>query len=294
MFRRALNHIGIFFLNLLSLLPMPILYGLAKAMYFLLYRVTGYRLSVVRENLQLALPERSPEERRLIEKKFYKYLAALVVEIVKMSSISKRELEKRFRIKRSELMESYFAKGEGVLLCAAHYGNWEWGSVAIGLAVSGQNYPIYKPLNNPVFDNWFQKARSRFGSKLISMRQTLRAIQASKGEASIFCFGSDQAPSRDESHYWTTLLHQESSIQLGIEKIARKTNRPIFYFNVTAVQEGYYEAEFVPLCLNPQETAEFEITEMHTRFLEKMIRKEPAYWLWSHRRWKHKKPVDGV
>lgn len=289
MFRRGLNHIGVFFLGLLSLLPMPVLYALARLMYLLLYRVIGYRLKVVRENLRVALPEKNDEERKQIEKKFYRFLAALVVEIVKMDSISKKELQKRFHIRKSELMESYFEKGEGVLLCAAHYGNWEWASVAIGLAVSAQNYPIYKPLNNPVFDDWFQKVRSRFGSKLISMRQTLRAIQASKGEASIFCFGSDQAPSRDESHYWTTLLHQESSIQLGIEKIARKTNRPIFYFKVTSVKEGYYEAEFVPLCLSPQETAEFEITEMHTRFLEDMIREEPAYWLWSHRRWKYKR-----
>lgn len=120
------------------------------------------------------------------------------------------------------------------------------------------------------------------------MRQTLRAVQQSKGKPSIISFGNDQAPSHDESHYWTTLLHQQTSVQLGIEKIARKTNQPIFYFKINYVKRGYYTVDCLPICLNPSETAEFEITEMHTRMLEEIIKAEPAYWLWSHRRWKYK------
>jgi KDO2-lipid IV(A) lauroyltransferase len=122
---------------------------------------------------------------------------------------------------------------------------------------------------------------------MIAMRQTFRALQATKDITTIFSFGNDQAPTREESNYWTTFLNQHTAIQLGIEKIARKTNRPVFYLRVNVLKRGYYEVECVPLCLNPAETAEFEITEMHTRFLEQIIRDEPAYWLWSHRRWKH-------
>lgn len=278
---------GIFFLGVLSLLPLPILYILADISYVLIYRIFGYRKKVVSENLSRALPEKKLAEIKAIEKKFFKYLASLIFEIIKMSNISRKEIRKRFVFKNKELVQAYLDRGQSILICSAHYGNWEWGTLGIGLNFRADHYPIYKPLSNNTFDNWFKAVRSRYGNKLVPMRQTMRALAASKGKPSIFSFGNDQAPSKDESHYWTSFLHQQASIQLGIEKIARKTNRPIFYFKVKVLKRGYYEVDCVPLCLNPRTTKEFEITELHTRFLEEIIREEPAYWLWSHRRWKY-------
>lgn len=292
MFKKVFSHIGIFFLASLSLLPLPILYFFAKGIYILLYKIIGYRLKVVRQNLSKALPEKSSAELAVIEQQFYRYFAALIVEIIKMNAISKNELLKRYHFKNTHLMEAYFKRGESVLVCSAHYGNWEWGTLAIGLVFSADHYPIYKPLSNEIYDNWFKKIRSRFGNKMVAMRQTLRALKESSGAPSIFSFGNDQAPAKDESHYWTTFLHQQSSIQLGIEKIAKRTNRPIFYLKVKVLKQGYYEVDCIPLCENPKDTAEFEITELHTRFLENIIREEPAYWLWSHRRWKYQPKIS--
>jgi KDO2-lipid IV(A) lauroyltransferase len=288
MIKKGLSFAGIFFLAVLSLLPLSVLYLLADFVYLLLYYVFGYRRKVVRENLLNALPEKTLKEIVSVEKRFYRYLSSLIFEIVKMNNISKEEIKKRFVFKNKELMETYFKNGESVLICSAHYGNWEWGTLGIGLNFPAAHYPIYKPLSNPTFDEWFKKVRSRFGNRLIPMRQTLRALQAGRNEPSIFSFGNDQAPSKDESHYWTTFLNQPTSIQLGIEKIAKKTNQPIFYFKVNLRKRGYYEVDCVPLCLNPAETLEFEITELHTRFLEDVIKNDPPYWLWSHRRWKYK------
>jgi KDO2-lipid IV(A) lauroyltransferase len=292
MFEKALSYLGIFFLALLSLLPLTILYLFAKVIHFLLYTIVGYRRGVVRENLLNAFPEKELAEILKIEKEFYKYFSNLIVEIIKMNTITQRELGKRFKFNNTELMESFFKRGESVLICSAHYGNWEWGNMGIGLNFTAKNYAIYKPLTNGVFDHWFQKVRSRFGNRMVAMRQTLRALASSNHEPSIFSFGNDQAPSKDESHYWTTFLNQPSSIQLGIEKIAKKTNRPVFYLKLRVVKRGFYEVDCVPLCLNPGETAEFEITELHTRYLEQIIKAEPAYWLWSHRRWKYKPKAE--
>jgi len=287
MIRKGFSYIGIFFLGVLSLLPLPVLYFISNGVYILLYYVFGYRRKVVRENLLKALPEKNKTEILAIEKRFYKYLSDLIFEIVKMNNISRAEIEKRFVFHNKEQIEAYFAKGKSVLICSAHYGNWEWGTLGIGLNFSADHYPIYKPLSNPTFDSWFKKVRSRFGNKLTAMRQTLRALQASRKRPSMFSFGNDQAPSKDESHYWTTFMHQQTSVQLGIEKIAKKTNQPIFYLKVNCIKRGYYKVNCVPLCLDPTETVEYEITEMHTRFLEEIIRNDPAYWLWSHRRWKY-------
>ncbi|WP_169502565.1 lysophospholipid acyltransferase family protein [Pedobacter sp. SG918] len=292
MIKKGISHLGIFFLGVLSLFPLSVLYILADGAYLLLYFVFGYRRKVVRENLLNALPDKSLNEIILIEKRFYRYLASLIFEIVKMNGISKEEIEKRFIFKNKAQVQTYLDRGESVLICSAHYGNWEWGTLGIGLNFQADHYPIYKPLTNPIFDNWFKKVRSRFGNKLIAMRQTMRALQASKGKPSIFSFGNDQAPSKDESHYWTTFLHQPSSVQLGIEKIAKRTGQPIFYFKINVLKRGFYNVDCVPLCLNPAETTEFEITELHTRFLEQMIKEKPEYWLWSHKRWKYKPKTE--
>ncbi len=278
-------------LTLLSLLPLSILYVIADVFYVLIYYVFGYRRKVVRENLINSFPNKSTAEINEIEKTYFKYLASLIVEILRMKSISRKELNKRVKFKNADLVEAYLQNNESVLFCSAHYGNYEWVCMAIGLTFSGEHFPIYKPLSSESFDNWFIKMRSKFGNKMVAMRQTLRAVQANKNAASIFTFGSDQAPSKDESNYWTTFLNQETSIQLGIEKIAKKTNRPVFYLKISYKKRGYYEVDCVPICLNPAETAEFEITEMQTRFLEEMIVEQPAYWLWSHRRWKYKPEV---
>jgi len=285
---KGLSRVGIFLLNMLSLLPLFVLYRLADAFYVVIFYIFGYRRKVVQENLTNAFPEKTLTEIDAIEKRFYKFLASLFIEVIKMKSISKRALNKRVKFKNSDLVEAYLKNNESVLFCSSHYGNYEWVCMAIGLHFSGTHFPIYKPLSSEAFDNWFLKMRSKFGNQMVSMRQTLRAIQANKHQPTMFTFGSDQAPSKDESNYWTTFLNQESAIQLGLEKIAKKTNRPVFYLKINYLKRGYYEVDCVPICLNPSETAEFEITKMHTIFLEDMIKEAPAYWLWSHRRWKYK------
>lgn len=288
MINKGLSRVGIFLLNMLSLLPLFVLYRLADAFYVVIFYIFGYRRKVVQENLTNAFPEKTLTEIDAIEKRFYKFLASLFIEVIKMKSISKRALNKRVKFKNSDLVEAYLKNNESVLFCSSHYGNYEWVCMAIGLHFSGTHFPIYKPLSSEAFDNWFLKMRSKFGNQMVSMRQTLRAIQANKHQPTMFTFGSDQAPSKDESNYWTTFLNQESAIQLGLEKIAKKTNRPVFYLKINYLKRGYYEVDCVPICLNPSETAEFEITKMHTIFLEDMIKEAPAYWLWSHRRWKYK------
>ena len=288
MINKGLSRVGIFLLNMLSLLPLFVLYRLADAFYVVIFYIFGYRRKVVQENLTNAFPEKTLTEINAIKKRFYKFLASLFIEVIKIKSISKRALNKRVKFKNSDLVEAYLKNSESVLFCSSHYGNYEWVCMAIGLHFSGTHFPIYKPLSSEAFDNWFLKMRSKFGNQMVSMRQTLRAIQANKYQPTMFTFGSDQAPSKDESNYWTTFLNQESAIQLGLEKIAKKTNRPVFYLKINYLKRGYYEVDCVPICLNPSKTAEFEITKMHTIFLEDMIKEAPAYWLWSHRRWKYK------
>jgi KDO2-lipid IV(A) lauroyltransferase len=291
MIKKAATKFGIFLLNALSLFPLPVLYLLADLVYYILYYMVGYRRKVVEENLRNAFPEKSDRERTAISKKYYRHLTSLMVEILKMATISKAELQRRFRFKNLHLITDYLKSGKGVFACSAHYGNWEWGTLVIGLQVPAEVYPIYKPVSNEAFGQWFSKIRSRFGNHLIPMRQTLRALTDSKDRPTLFLFGNDQTPTKSESTFWIDFLNQPTAILPGLEKLALRTNRPVFYLKSTVLKRGYYEVDCVPICLEPALTAPNDITIAHVRMLEGIIKEEPAYWLWSHRRWKHKPDV---
>ncbi len=286
MIKKGFSHIGIFFLYLISLLPFPILHFFARLLYYPLYYIIGYRRKVVRENLQKSFPEKSEKERIKIEKSFYKYLADLIFEIIKLTTISESELRNRVKFKGLEQIEAYFAKGESVLACTGHYGNWELCMLSLGLNLSATEYVIYKPLASEVFESWFQRLRTRFGNEFVPMRQTLRKVIATKDQPTMFCFASDQTPVKEETQYTLQFLNQPTAVLLGLEKIAMQTNRPIFYFDVVSVKRGYYEVEVLPLCLVPKATKDHEITDLLFEFLNRTIQSKPDFWLWSHRRWK--------
>lgn len=283
---KGFSYIGTYFLYILSQFPLPILLFFARLWYYFIYHVIGYRKKVVRENLQKSFPEKSLKEIITIEKTFFKYLADLIFEIIKLNSISEKELRKRVKFNGLAQVEAYFERGESVLACTGHYGNWELCMLALGLNLSAPEYVIYKPLSNEIFEKWFQKWRTRFGNKFIPMRQTLRQIIATKDEATMFCFASDQTPVKEETQYSLQFLNQQTAVLLGLEKIALQTNRPIFYFDVIKVNLGYYEIDCLLLCEEPKATKEHEITNLLFEFLNKTIQREPAFWLWSHKRWK--------
>ena len=221
-----------------------------------------------------------------IEKTFYKYLADLVFEIIKLDNISEKELQKRVTFKGLEQLEAYFNNGESVLACTGHYGNWELCMLALGLNITAKPYVIYKPLGNTVFEDWFQQWRTKFGNEFVPMRQTLRKYVATKDQPTMFCFASDQTPVKEETQYTLQFLNQPTAVLLGLEKIALQSNRPIFYFDVVRTKRGYYDVNCLSLCLQPKTTQGHEITDLLFEFLNKTIQREPAFWLWSHRRWK--------
>ncbi len=290
MIKKSFSYIGIFFLNFLSVLPFSVLYGLASLSYYPLYYIIRYRRKVVRENLVNSFPEKTLKEIISIEKRFYRYFTDLTFEIVKMHSISIAELDRRVRFRNLGVVEAYHERGQNVLACSSHYCNWEWGMQALSHKLSATPYVIFKPLNNKVYESWFNAMRTKFGNIFIPMKQTLRALVATKNEAVMFCFAGDQTPVR-EAKYWIHFLNQPTAVLLGLEKIALQTDRPVIYFNMKPIKRGYYEVDCTVICEKPSDTQGHEIADASFRFLENIINENPPYWLWSHRRWKHK-PTD--
>lgn len=273
---------------LLSLLPFPVMYFISDILYVLLYRVIGYRVRVVRENLRNSFPEKSEEERKQIEKKFYRYLPDLIVEAIKMRSMSEQELRKRFIIRNPGLVHDYFEQGKPVVGVTAHYGNWELGIFGLKSVVKEPVLIIYKPLKNLKFDAVFNAIRSRFGAIMVPMKKTLRYIVRYKDVPHMSIFVSDQTPRYEESDYFTEFLNQPTLVFTGASRIAQRLDAPVIYCRINRIRRGYYETTFTVLTDKPNDYTVHELTDLYNRYTENIIKNKPELWLWSHRRWKRK------
>lgn len=279
------------FLYFISILPFPLFYLVSDGIYFLLYHVVGYRKKVVSRNLKNSFPTKTDEELKKIEKEFYRYLVDLFLETLKTLTISKTEAIKRCYIKpeAKAIFDNLYENKQSSILVMGHYGNWEWAGNSFSLTQKQQMYVIYHPLSNKQFDKLMYGMRTRFGNKLYAMKDTIREMIKNRNEINTTAFIADQTPA-PESAYWTTFLNQDTPVFWGTEKIAQKFNVPVIYVTVNRVKRGYYEVSAEILVQEPKLTKEGEISELHTRKLEKDILAQPEIWLWSHRRWKHKKP----
>jgi KDO2-lipid IV(A) lauroyltransferase len=278
------------FLYLISLLPFPLLYLVSDGFYVLLYYVVGYRKKVVLENLRKSFPEKSEKEIQRTCKDFYHYLCDLFLETFKTLTISKKSMLRHcsFSAGSQDVFDRLATEKKSVVLVMGHLGNWEWAGNTFSILCKQQLYVIYHPLSNRQFDKLIYDMRSRFGTKLIAMRETYREMAANKSIVSATAFIADQTPS-PEGAYWTTFLNQDTPVFQGTEKIARKLNYPVVYACIKRIKRGYYQIHAEVLCENPKDTRDGEISELHTKRLEKDIIAQPEIWLWSHRRWKHKK-----
>ncbi len=288
---KALFRVVAFLLKLISLLPFWLLYLLSDLLFVILYHVIKYRRSVVQTNLVNAFPEKSSQERVAIEKRFYSFLADMFVESIKSISITPAELKDRYQFENLEDITKHLNAGRWVIAVSGHYGNWEWGPLGIPSQLNCDILVVYKPLSDSRFDQLINSIRSRFGSIMVPMKQTLRKVAEYKNKPHVLVLVGDQTPAREESQYFTTFLNQPTAVFLGVEKIAAKTNNPIIYFSIKRIKRGYYKSIVKPLIDNPKDCSEHEITDAHTKMLEHLIQSEPGYWLWSHKRWKFK-PED--
>jgi KDO2-lipid IV(A) lauroyltransferase len=169
-----------------------------------------------------------------------------------------------------------------------HKGNWEWAGNTFSLCCRHQLYVIYHPLSHTLFNGLVCRMRTRFGTRLIAMKDTFREMVARRKELTATAFIADQSPHPD-SAFWMEFLNQDTPVFPGTEKIARKLQMPIVYVSVKRQKRGYYTLGADLLMEPPYAGPEGSITALHTGRLEKDIREEPDTWLWTHRRWKHKR-----
>lgn len=278
-----------FMIAFVSIIPFRALYILSDLVFIFIFYVSGYRRKVVVSNLRNSFPEKSDQEIRGIAKKFYHHLCDISLESIKGFSMSREEIIKRHKILNPDLAQYFYSKHTSVITVPGHYNNWEWGSLSPGIQIQ---YPIvgfYKPMSNKHTDQFGKKHRSRFGTTLRSIRYTADTFEEFKNTPTAYIMAADQSPSNLKDCYWINFLNRETAWLHGPEKYARKYNLPVIFVDIQKVKRGYYTLKLVTITEDPSALPEGEITRQYAKHLETLILSEPAYWLWSHKRWKHTK-----
>ena len=277
------------FIRLISLLPLRVLYAISDFLvYPLLYHLLGYRKKVVRKNMRRVYPNRTDKELHIIEKKFYHYLSDLFMETIKGFSITYKELSERVTFSDPDGFERVYRENPGVVITLGHVGNYEWLAQYFPRYMGVVMGVPYRKFTNPYFDRVFRSSRERGGATLFHTKMTGEFIRSQK-EKYLLVLANDQSAPADKS-YWVKFLNQDTSFFEGTEKMARQLKFPVFFAKISATGRGKYAITFRLITEDPDQEPLGEILARHARFLEENIHEAPEYWLWSHKRWKHKKP----
>lgn len=270
---------------LLSLLPFWALYRLSDGLFFLLYHVIGYRKKVVFDNLRQAFPEQPVTARKRMARRFYLGLTDQMLETIKMMSISKRQIRKRF-IYDNNVFAGLEEKGKTCQVLLGHFFNWEWANLYLRLITKRPLLIAYKPPSNKTTDRLFRYMRSRFGSAMVSSINILPEMEPYKEKTYTSVLVTDQNPPNPRRAYWFPFMNKMTSFFKGPELTARRNNLAVVFGNIRKIKRGYYQIETTLAFEHAKETDKGEITEAFVRFLEDCIHRQPENWLWSHKRWK--------
>ena len=279
-------HLVVYLLKALSFLPLPVLYAVSNILAPLLEYVFRYRIVVVDENLRNAFPEKSPKDRSSIRHRYYSYLADLIVETLKLHSMSAESLKKRVRFAQPDLLAELGSAGNNVIIMMGHSGNWEWAGVTTELLYEARILPVYRKIKSEPFDRFYYQLRSRFGSKPVLDKEIMQMI-GQQEERHIVAMLADQTPSPKKA-IWLDFLHQDTPFFRGTEILAQRSNHAIVFAHVNRLSRGNYEIQLEQL----SEDNKGRVTIAFAEFLERQIHAQPYNWLWSHKRWKHKRKKD--
>lgn len=278
-----------FFVAFFYILPFRVIYIISDFFAIILYKIIGYRKKVIVQNLKNSFPDWDNKKINQLLFPIYRNISDLMVETIKGFSMTKKQVKKHITTTNIEVMNQHYVNHKGIIGVLGHFGNWEWAALLAGLRLKQETIALYKPLSNKYLDKYIRKNRARFGISMYSIQGTYKSFEENKHKKILFALVADQSPSNINKSIWTTFLNQPTACLHGPEKYAQLYHMPVIYIQIIRVKRGYYSITFKTLFEEPHKEEPGNITKAYMKVLENDIIQWPDHWLWSHRRWKHKK-----
>ncbi len=279
--KKFLNLILVALLKIISILPFWILFGISDFFYLLIRYIFKYRNAVILENLRFAFPEKDRTELNKIRNKFYQHFCDIFFENIKLYSMSFKQAKKRISIKEEVDLDTYFENGESIILLGMHHNNWEWSSF-LQTKLKHKLLIVYNPMRgNQAMEKFLLHSRQKWGCIFIPVHKSNRIVLEfnKRGEPIVLGLGADQSAAAN-SKLWATFLNREAPFFPGPEKIAKRTNQPVYFHRTRKIKRGFYEIELIKLIENPKELESKEILLMYIKKMEEIIKNEPENYLW--------------
>ncbi len=288
---RILSKIFFSLLNSLSGLSWKNAFRLSNALKWLLFDVIRYREKTIWANLKNSFPGKTDAELQKIANDFHLHFTDIVVETIKFRTEKADVIRQRIQGDIS-IMDEFYKNKTNIIYLMGHRGNWELANLFSSLCFTHECIVVYRPLQNKIADQWFLDLRTRFGAVLVPMDQIFRELQKPRSKPYVVVLANDQSP-HPQTAFWTNFLNQDTGVFRGVETIARRYNLTVLYadFSKIAGKRGYYHVEITTICKEPKSECSNAMLERQIRILENDINAQPANWLWSHKRWKHRRPA---
>ncbi|EAS19768.1 putative acyltransferase [Flavobacteria bacterium BBFL7] len=272
---------------IISRLPSRLTYLLSDFAFLIVYYIIGYRKKVIINNLRIAFPDKPLKELELLCKKTTQHFCDSFIEVIMSMSMSHEEMLSRFQYTNLELINDLRAQNRPIIAMFGHQASYEWTMCLDGL-VDYKIIAVYKPLANKYFNKLIVDIRQKFNSTMITMREASNSISHSitNGDMAMYGLVADQSPAKYRAQHFTTFFNKTSAVFMGSEKLAKAHDTAVVYLAVEKIKRGHYRATFQTITEHAAQTKDWEITDTFFKLLERQIRKQPEYYLWSHKRWK--------
>jgi Kdo2-lipid IVA lauroyltransferase/acyltransferase len=200
--------------------------------------------------------------------------------------IQEKELRKHFT-SNIEVLNDLDGKVPNVVIISAHFFNWEVVNLANSLESKFQLLLVYKPVDNKGFDKLMYDMRKRFGAKLIDATNFTRGFVPHARTKHALGLVADQSPGNMAHVYWLPFFGKLTAFVKGPEKMSKSNKSGVVYLHFYREKRGHYRLQYELVTTDPNSYADGHLTKELVRLTEEAIRREPANYLWSHRRWKY-------
>lgn len=279
--------------KILMSLPRGVRKAFFSALAVIAYHLAKKHRNIVKQNLNFCFDNKmSDEEIKSITKYSFKNLIFNFLHVMELRNMPLEDLQKRVTVQNIEAVEKVHEEGRAVIYVTTHYSSWELGGASLGALVEPVA-AVYKKMKNRVYEEWLLEGRARFGNtnleKSAVVKPLIKLIKA--GKASGLLIDTNINP---KEGVMIDFMGKPLRQTYTPAYLARKFNAAIIPVTIRTDDEDNYTLmlfDEIPVEKTDDEKADIlKATQLQADWLSDLIRREPKFWFWLHRRFKNDHP----